>query len=166
MQVQLSQLTYNRIEFNWSIQRLLRNSKILLGHSCVPCCLSNWNAVTLHWITHKPRTNAYFCTIHASVKVVKNEQNNLKEYLSFGKKKTSLDFKSKYICHKESQMVRIFSHQLRQTTWFPSIGCSRSWKYYGFLTLAWFTWILISSLSRWDMYSHKDRLVVCLNYPN
>lgn len=27
--------------------------------------------VTLDWITHKPKTNAYFCAIHASVKVVK-----------------------------------------------------------------------------------------------
>lgn len=62
--------------------------------------------VTLDWITHKPKTNAYFCAIHASVKVVKMNKTIQKNICLL--EKNPQTFKSKHICHKEGQIFHHF----------------------------------------------------------
>lgn len=94
--------------------------------------------VTLDWTTHKPKTNAYFCAVHASVKVVKMNKTIWKNIcLLEKKKKTSQAFKSKYICHKESQMFQSFPISLGRQLDFQLRVAFQFLKYYCFLILVW-----------------------------
>lgn len=91
-------------------QRILRNSEILLWYSCILCCLSNWN-VSNTWLNHiQAKTNACFCAIHASVKVVKMNKTIWKNICLLEKKINTSGFKSTcvLVCHKESQHFTVF----------------------------------------------------------
>ena len=99
----------HKIQVNSTSEHIevLRNSKIFLGHSCILCCLSNWNARTKQLVDSPTSQRlslllCYSCFSEGG----KNEQNNLKEYLSFGKKLSA--GKWKYIHPKKSQIFHNF----------------------------------------------------------
>lgn len=96
--------------------------------------------VTLDWIIHKPKTNAYFCAIHASVKVVKMNKTIWKNICLLKKKKNLQAFKSKYICHKESQIFHSFPISWGRQLDFQLTVPFQFLKYYCFLILVLWFW--------------------------
>ena len=93
---------------------------------------------TLDWITHKPKTNAYFCAIHASVKVVKMNKTIWKNICLLEKNPQA--FKSKYICHKESQIFHSFPISWGRQLDFQLRIPFQFLKYYCFLILVLWFW--------------------------
>ena len=74
-------------EFYITIYSFLGNSENFLHTAVFHAVWVIGMEVTLDWLIHKPKTNAYFCAIHASEKVVKMKKTILMKIFVLGKKK-------------------------------------------------------------------------------